>query len=193
MVSFSFTTNSNLASWQKPNCQTLQNYLPFSQMRYILEAISISGCHFELSWKIGENVVLKRVIIIQQMHKTLFTVDMITYIESFRRYPNLEYKRIFQRYIKEGNLPFCWNIWTLSVVSKFISILLQHNWIEIISKWFAFHACLNSSWIIMTPFKLTSYILCWSRLIWPENTFNIDTKIFKETFRAILIIQIYSS
>ena len=124
MVSFTFTTNSNLASWQKPNCQTLQNYLPFSQMRYILEAISISGCHFELSWKIGENVVLKRVIIIQQMHKTLFTVDMITYIESFRRYPNLEYKRIFQRYIKEGNLPFCWNIWTLKYITLISSIVL---------------------------------------------------------------------
>ena len=131
MVSFTFTTNSNLASWQKPNCQTLQNYLPFSQMRYILEAISISGCHLELSWKIGENVVLKRVIIIQQMHKTLFTVDMITYIESSRRYPNLEYKRIFQRYIKEGNLPFCWNIWTfkhcVKVYFYFTSTQLNRN------------------------------------------------------------------
>lgn len=142
MVSFTFTTNSNLASWQKLNCQTLQNYLPFSQMRYILEAISISGCHFELSWKIGENVVLKRVIIIQQMHKTLFTVDMITYIESFRRYPNLEYKRIFQRYIKEGNLPFCLNIWTLSVVSKFKYCT------------FIFYICFTSTQLNRNNFKM---------------------------------------
>ena len=128
MVSFTFTTNSNLASWQKPNCQTLQNYLPFSQMRYILEAISISGCHFELSWKIGENVVLKRVIIIQQMHKTLFTVDMITYIESSRRYPNLEYKRIFQRYITGGNLPFYWNLKRcVKVYFYFTSTQLNRN------------------------------------------------------------------